>query len=323
MEIDIIKMMPWGFPFVFLLTLSGIECTPLLEVYKANDGGYIIVKFHSEKILFDKGRIRSEIISVSKDKKLHREDGPAYIRYYENGNISYKSYFLNDKYHREDGPAYISYNEWGDLEEKKYYINGELHREDGPAEIYYDYDGNIKYESYWLNGKRHREDGPAIKDVKREYYHDGDKICEYSYEEYWVSGVKYNDNGSAIQGKTYFSFPNGNLLNEEYFTNGKLHREDGPASISYYNNGNIKSEAYYTNGKLHREDDPAIIGYDKDGNLTCKIYMNQGVFIKCINDGIHIEKNEECNCQNKSYTDIRTCMTIWKNEYNRFKYDVN
>ena len=30
--------------------------------------------------------------------KLHREDGPAYIRYYKNGNISNERYCINDKY---------------------------------------------------------------------------------------------------------------------------------------------------------------------------------------------------------------------------------
>ena len=37
----------------------------------------------------------------------------------------------------------------------------------------------------------------------------------------------------------------------EYFVdqNGKLHREDGPAYISYYDNGSIKKQEYYLNGK--------------------------------------------------------------------------
>ena len=40
---------------------------------------------------------------------------------------------------------------------------------------------------------------------------------------------------------------------QEWFLNGKLHREDGPAIIE----GN--RQAWYLNGKLHREDGPAYI----------------------------------------------------------------
>ena len=45
-------------------------------------------------------------------------------------------------------------------------------------------------------------------------------------------------------------YPNGD---KEWFLNGKLHREDGPAYESA--NGN---KSWYLNGKLHREDGPAM-----------------------------------------------------------------
>ena len=41
--------------------------------------------------------------------------------------------------------------------------------------------------------------------------------------------------------------------NKQWFSNGKRHREDGPALE--YANGN---KYWYFNGKLHREDGPAI-----------------------------------------------------------------
>ena len=40
---------------------------------------------------------------------------------------------------------------------------------------------------------------------------------------------------------------------KEYYIDGRLHREDGPA-IEYANG----DKAYYIDGKLHREDGPAI-----------------------------------------------------------------
>ena len=56
--------------------------------------------------------------------------------------------------------------------------------------------------------------------------------------------------------------------NKEWYLNGKLHREDGPAVE--WANGN---KSWYLNGKLHREDGPAVEwanGYKKwylNGNL--------------------------------------------------------
>ena len=61
----------------------------------------------------------------------------------------------NKKYHREDGPAVIYPND-----NKEWYRHGKLHREDGPAVIR---DGS----EYWYrNGHLHREDGPAINHDK-------------------------------------------------------------------------------------------------------------------------------------------------------------
>ena len=57
--------------------------------------------------------------------KLHRnpEIGPACIGYYENGNIRYKSYWVNGERHRLDGPAIIGYYENGNIHYEEYWIN--------------------------------------------------------------------------------------------------------------------------------------------------------------------------------------------------------
>ena len=39
---------------------------------------------------------------------------------------------------------------------------------------------------------------------------------------------------------------------KEWYLNGKLHREDGPAIKDHYDN-----KYWYLNGKIHREDGPA------------------------------------------------------------------
>jgi antitoxin component YwqK of YwqJK toxin-antitoxin module len=69
-----------------------------------------------------------------------------------------------------------------------------------------------------------------------------------------------------------YHYENGNINPEEYYIDGKRHREDGPAIIYYYGNGNIFYEAYYLNGKYHREDGPAYVSYDRNGNIWYKEY---------------------------------------------------
>ena len=75
---------------------------------------------------------------------------------------------------------------------------------------------------------------------------------------------------------TYTYYDNGNVRFEEYWLNGKLHREDVPAFISYYENGNVEFEAYYLNDKRHREDGPAIIWYYENGNVREEGYHLNG-----------------------------------------------
>lgn len=40
----------------------------------------------------------------------------------------------------------------------------------------------------------------------------------------------------------------------------------------YYSNGNVRFERYKSNDLIHRENGPAIISWDKDGNITYKEY---------------------------------------------------
>jgi hypothetical protein len=130
------------------ISLPFIEKSDGEKHYRLKDGGYKIISLLRED-WFNK-----------KDKR-HREDGPAYTAYYENGNIKYEDYYLNGKQHREDGPADIGYYENGNIKYEAYYLNGKIHKEDGPAYIEFFKSGKISFEEYRLNGKWHREDGPA------------------------------------------------------------------------------------------------------------------------------------------------------------------
>jgi antitoxin component YwqK of YwqJK toxin-antitoxin module len=44
-------------------------------------------------------------------------------------------------------------------------------------------------------------------------------------------------------------FGNGIIWNEDYYINGSLHKEDGPAHRCYFPNGNLCCERYYLNGE--------------------------------------------------------------------------
>jgi antitoxin component YwqK of YwqJK toxin-antitoxin module len=43
--------------------------------------------------------------------------------YSDNGNILYESHYSNGRHHREDGPAHIKYYPDGNIEHKEYYLN--------------------------------------------------------------------------------------------------------------------------------------------------------------------------------------------------------
>ena len=75
------------------------------------------------------------------------------VNYFKNTNIkSSEEYFLDGSLHREDGPAYIGYLDDGMISYVSYSINGKRHREDGPAQIWYGLNGEIEIKKYWIRG---------------------------------------------------------------------------------------------------------------------------------------------------------------------------
>ena len=71
--------------------------------------------------------------------------------------------------------------------------------------------------------------------------------------------------------KKYY-YNSGELEYERWYLNGKLHRTDGPASISYYESGEPRYEAWWLNNKLHRTDGPAYISHYNSGELECEAW---------------------------------------------------
>ena len=84
---------------------------------------------------------------------LHRLDGPAWIIKTETGRITH-IYYNMGQIHRDGGPAQIKYDENGMTMVEIYFQNGVKHRDDGPAEIHYmDGSETVKKEVFYLNGK--------------------------------------------------------------------------------------------------------------------------------------------------------------------------
>jgi len=73
-------------------------------------------------------------------------------------------------------------------------------------------------------------------------------------------------------------YPNGN---KEWYLNGKLHREDGPA-VEWADGVKL----WYLNDKLHREDGPAIerANGDKEWYLNGKLHREDGPTVEWADD---------------------------------------
>jgi len=126
-------------------------------------------------------------IKLNGGEALHREDGPARI-IFNNSKVDKEIYYINGLIHREAKPAYISYYESGEIMYEIWYNNNNCHRVEGPADIFYYQNGMIKSERYWIMNKRHREDGPSgISYFEsggincKEYHIDGKYICHICY----------------------------------------------------------------------------------------------------------------------------------------------
>ena len=52
-------------------------------------------------------------------------DEPAFVTYYENGQVMIQEWYKDGKYHRERGPAFIEYTQDGQVVAEKYFLDGE------------------------------------------------------------------------------------------------------------------------------------------------------------------------------------------------------
>lgn len=164
----IIKSSDIDAKFALLLTGKGLHSStirylkPVIQYY--NNGRI------QSKIWID-GNIKREIRYTNdiqnkkyretwyRDGKIHRDDKPADIRYWNNGNKSEENWYQDGNMHRENAPAQRGWYENGNKYYESWHYNGKQHRENGPAEILWDENGNVFKKEWWINDVRqyHRQ----------------------------------------------------------------------------------------------------------------------------------------------------------------------
>lgn len=83
---------------------------------------------------------------------------------------------------------------------------------------------------------------------------------EGNEQEWWYDGKRHRENGPALIRKGYRSGnKNVSFDEEEWWVKGELHREDGPARTIKHPFGIYSRMEWWINGKLHREEEPAVI----------------------------------------------------------------
>jgi hypothetical protein len=73
----------------------------------------------------------------------------------------------------------------------------------------------------------------------------------------------------------------GNIIIIEYHLSGTSirHREDGPATITYYPNGLVKDKTWYNDGKHCRSDGPAYLRFDSFGTIVTATWVGPKGYI--------------------------------------------
>ena len=198
-------------------------------------------------------------ITYYRNNLKHREDGPAYVEYLEDGKtLKSEKYFINGNLHRDSGaPAWISY--WdpskitvpvrGNIPPKRverYYWHGLRQRSKGPAFIEYGKNGKKKKESYYRDDVRHRSDGPAIINY---YYIQGDSKAHIKTASYYFEGNQaYIKNDSSGTLDEVYDMQKRLLFKVHYDRSNLISRDDGPAVIRYDKDGNVEYEGYWYRG---------------------------------------------------------------------------
>jgi len=131
------------------------------------------------------------------------------------------------------------------------------------------------------------------------------KNNQIARDEYFdEQGQLHRESGPARV--SYFGC-SGSPAHVDYFWHGLPHRIDGPAQQCWWSNGVLDEEAWYVDGMRHREGNkPALIRMDMSGKYAeCEEYYIKGRLHR--SDGpAAIERDCRCNISNKRYEIIES-----------------
>lgn len=97
---------------------------------------------------------------------------------------------------------------------------------------------------------------------------DGERLLE---EKWYKDGELHRDGGPA-----YISY--GLYTTLRWYKNGVLHRDDGPASVLFRKNNIKYKELWYENGEMHRVGGPAYSVWHENDNIEIEQWYNHGQF---------------------------------------------
>lgn len=102
------------------------------------------------------GTSQPKTITYTNKGLLHNYKHPAYIEFYESGNVKREAYYYNDKLHRSgNNPAIIDYHDDPKKIIKKqiFYKHGLIHNSNGYALRLFDRYGFLLYAETWINNE--------------------------------------------------------------------------------------------------------------------------------------------------------------------------
>lgn len=236
--------------------------------YKNKKEGVIFEKCQNKKVVeqhFIKNGNLHEVI-FDKDSKGDGHKIEHIVYYHENGNKKKEEFYFDGKLHYNWRDT--SYERDEDVEFEDSEDERELNKKsnkDKPAVIYYNEDGTFLKSEDWLHGKR----VPSLdieydrydEEIKRTWHIDGvvhredGPACE---EYYYIDEDDEDDEG----GYDGYGEYRGTTIKQEWKQNGKYYRVGAPAYKEYSMRGNLIKEVWYdTDGKVHRDNGPAVIYY--------------------------------------------------------------
>lgn len=104
--------------------------------------------------------------------------------------------------------------------------------------------------------------------------------CKNYFEDGTLSGLDYwrlNEEGELRETRKSFYEGGGKKLFWERNFDGEYDSIGGePAFVTYYKNGQVLIQEWYKDGKYHRERGPAFIEYTQDGQVVAEKYFLDG-----------------------------------------------